>query len=259
MPYAPPDKNFRMNEYQGITDRIEDLETQVFTRGVYSAEEQKEYNELIKSRNSYKDYIYSMKELDEDVLKNKYKYNHDQINAIKNYDGSEEMALRASAYIVAALSVKSFWYSSSDNKTYTYVTFSGHWEGTPFEKQQDSIAIAVVGDSGNFQQTSYWNEIIHSNGTVFRNTNSYYYPMLGVAYKFGITQTSLDIFRQFSMGYNAMATGRVALMDCAATYVHHRTMFNGIGISIGKSGASASFSFERGSTQMWYDTRSSRL
>ena len=103
----------------------------------------------MKERKEYQDYIYKLKELSETELID-LNFDNNQINAIKNFDGSDEMATRASATISATLKLTKFNYTASDNRTHASATFSGSWKGTPFFRQQDTIGIGMIGSLSRF-------------------------------------------------------------------------------------------------------------
>lgn len=100
-------------------------------------------------RKQYLEYIYKLKNLPESELAN-LSFDNVKIKAIKNFDGSDEMAARASATVSATLKLTKFNYKASDKRTHASATFSGSWKGTPFYKNQDTIGIGVIGSLSRF-------------------------------------------------------------------------------------------------------------
>lgn len=194
---------------------------------------------LLELRKEYHNYIYELKQkskIELDCLN----FNETQINAIKSFDGSDEKASRASAYISATLKLTQFKYTSSDKRTHTSATFSGKWAGTPLYKMQDSIAIGMIGSKSRFVKKSSSNAITHADGKVVRNTLSAYPSFAGQSYKFGIASSYNKVFKSFTMTYTAMADGKNTLIDYGAIYVHYKQTVASTGITIGASGTGAS-------------------
>ena len=200
---------------------------------------QEELLEILKKRQEYHDYIYELKELPESELVD-LTFNNDQINAIKNFDGSDEMATRASATVSATLRLTQFNYTASDNRTHASATFSGSWNGTPLYKLQDTIGIGMIGSLSRFVKRSSSNAITHYDGNVVRNTYGEYNSSAGQTYKFGIANVNAKVFKNFTMTYSADADGKNTLMDYGAAYVHFYETFSVTGLSIGVSGSGAS-------------------
>lgn len=96
----------------------------------------------------------------------KMNFNDTQRETIKTFDGTDEKALLASAYVSATLKLTKFNYSSSSNRTNASATFSGKWVGTPLYKQ-DTIAIGMVGSLSRFVKQSSSNAITHADGKTY--------------------------------------------------------------------------------------------
>ena len=78
--------------------------------------------------------------------------------------------------------------------------------------------------------------------------------MVGVRYKFGITDGTGTIFKSFTMMYNAIADGKNTIIDYGAAYAHNITTVTSfsLGLSYGSSvGVGISFSFGNLSSNMW--------
>lgn len=87
-------------------------------------EDYNEYLELIRIKKQYLDFLYKQKELSSEELQ-KQNYTETQINAIHSFDGTDELALLASAYVQISAATRT--HTSSLHG----VRFSWSWIGTP--------------------------------------------------------------------------------------------------------------------------------
>lgn len=230
---AVKEQHYETSEYGAIINSL----TKLRSKGMRA--NTAEVSKVLERRKEYHDYIYRLKDLSVDELA-EMTFNDEQIYAIKNFDGTDEMASRASATVSAKLTLTKFNYTASDNRTHASATFSGSWTGTPFFKQQDTIGIGMIGSLSRFVKKSSSNEITHYDGSVVRNTYGEYNSSAGQTYKFGICDVNARIIKKFTMTYTADADGKNTLMDYGAAYVHFYEMFSVSGLSIGVSGSGAS-------------------
>ena len=229
---AVKEQHYETSEYGAIVNSLE----KSYSKGARI--NSPEVTKILEKRKEYHDYIYKLKELSVNELA-EMTFNDEQIYAIKNFDGSDEMATRASATVSATLKLKKFNYTASDNRTHASATFSGSWTGTPLFKQQDTIGIGMIGSLSRFVKKSSSNAITQYDGSVVRNTYGEYNSSAGQTYKFGICDANARIFKRFTMTYTADAGGKNTLMDYGAAYVHFYDRFNVSGLSIGVSGSGA--------------------
>ena len=236
---SEPKKHYQVSEYGVIMQKLTDYKRNK-TKHISSLNSQDdELLEIMKERKEYQDYIYNLKELSESELLD-LNFDNNQINAIKNFDGSDEMAMRASATISATLKLTKFNYTASDNRTHASATFSGNWNGTPLYKRQDTIGIGMIGSLSRFVKKSSSNAITHYDGSVVKNTYGEYKSLAGQTYKFGIASDYAHVFKKFTMTYTAYADGKNTLMDYGAAYVHFKEEIPSVGLSIGVSGKDSS-------------------
>jgi len=226
-------QHYETSEYGAIMDSL----TKLRSKGVRV--NSSEVSKVLERRKEYHDYIYQLKKLSVEEL-TEMTFNDEQIYAIKNFDGTDEMATRASATVSATLKLTKFNYTASDNRTHASATFSGSWTGTPLYKMQDTIGIGMIGSLSRFVKKSSSNAITHYDGSVVKNTYGEYNSSAGQTYKFGICDVNGRIFKNFTMTYTADADGKNTLMDYGAAYVHFRETFSVSGVSIGVSGSGAS-------------------
>lgn len=254
MKYAPAPKSIEINEYESLVQECNEYENYIKeNKQLLTNEEIENYNNVKDIKNKYHDYIYEQQKLSVDELKSQ-NYTDEQIQAIKDYDGSEEMTLRASASVSATLKLTKFTYKSSEKRTYASATFTGHWNGSPFVKNQDTIGIGITGSNARFARVGSSNYVKHADGTMYYNTANKYHSMIGMSYKFGIANQNLKMIKEFSMTYHALADGKVTVLDYGAAYIHHyQTISNiGISISVGKEPSiGISFTPTNGGSKMW--------
>ena len=230
------EQHYETSEYGAILAKLKSIESQQIARKKYNSNE---LRNILQERENYHNYIYELKEKTTDELL-EMNFNNTQINAIKNFDGSDEKALLASAYVSATLKLTKFNYTSSTNRTNASATFSGKWVGTPLYKMQDTTAIGMIGSLSRFVKQSSSNAITHADGSVVRNTKSEYHSSAGQSYKFGIANINGKIIKSFTMTYTAAADGKNTLMDYGAVYAHFKETFSPTGVSVGVSGTGAS-------------------
>lgn len=233
-----PDKeqHYETSEYGAIYSKLKNMQQQQLMKHNFSDDE---LVEVLEESKNYHNYIYELKEKPRDDLV-KMNLNDTQIDAIKTFDGTDEKALLASAYVSASLKLTKFKYVSSKNRTEASATFSGKWVGTPLYKMQDTIAIGMIGSLSRFVKQSSSNAITHADGSVVRNTKNEYHSSAGVSYKFGIANANAKIIKGFTMTYTAAADGKNTLMDYGACYAHFKTTFTSTGVSVGVSGSGPS-------------------
>ena len=97
-------------------------------------------NKAGKDIDRFKNHIYELKGKSRAELK-RYKYTNSQIDAIKNYDGTEEMTVKASSKMKFGVKKNT-------------VSFS--WNGTPEDYGNDSFAMAYEADNNHiFKEVSF--------------------------------------------------------------------------------------------------------
>lgn len=216
-------KEIVFNEFNGLLEKIDQAKTV----------EEKRYYETLKE--DYIEYVYFLKNLSAPELE-KMSFNEKQIEAIKRFDGSDELAALSSAYVAASLTLNDFHYNSSLNRTYIDFNFSGYWVGTPFWKLQDFTMVGAAGSAARFAQNGYSNLITFSGGQSVSNTNHTYYSMSGVVHKFGIIYGSTDNFMSsFYVNYKGIADGQVTIAEYGGRYVHSYQSVDISGLSVGVS------------------------
>lgn len=216
-------KEMVFNEFDGLLEKIDQSKTT----------EERQYYESLKEE--YKDHVYLLKSTSVSELK-KLNFNEEQIKAIKQFDGSDELAALSSAYVAASLTLNDFYYNSSLNRTYIDFTFTGCWVGTPFWKLQDFTMVGAAGSAARFAQNGYSNQITFNGGQSVSNTNNTYYSMSGVVHKFGIIYGSADNFMSgFYVNYKGIADGQVTIAEYGGRYVHSYQSVDISGLSVGVS------------------------
>ena len=111
-------------------------------------------NKAGKDKKKYKNRIYELKGKSREELK-RYKYTNSQIDAIKNYDGTEEMSVKASSKIKFSVKKNTLSYNSKTGLSTVKATVSFSWNGTPEDYGNDSFAMAYEADNNHiFKEVS---------------------------------------------------------------------------------------------------------
>ena len=240
--------SFCSNEYQSLLNEYDRLSKEALVKP--NTANVSQVTSLKASIESYPSYIYSLQSKSYEELK-QFNYTDSQISAIKDYNGSEQMTIAASATVSGSVSLSSRSYNSSSNKTTARVTATVRWNGVPFVKSADTFSTALAGSSANFMRTSSSLRVVYpTSGTVYGSNYSVTLGA-GVSYKFGIADAS-GVFSSATLTYDAIAEGNVTAIGFGAAYSHAVTSgLSSIGISIGVSGVGISFSANLGNDLMW--------
>ena len=217
-------------------------------------------NELKNAIDKYPSFIYNMKELSINQLKNR-NYNNSQINAIKNYDGSEEMTVRASAYVTGTYSITDYKYNSSENRTYATGNATATWNGTPFFQLVDQLAIALSAGVGNFIHyssscTSTYK--VYDTGQTFTQIPEKEIPSTSyIIFKLPRERYSSSLgavggLIKVSGKYTAIVPNLVNVISMRPCYAHKQIASGDISISLSKNGLDLSFSISTGYVKEWY-------
>lgn len=111
-------------------------------------------NKAGKDIDCFKNRIYELKGKSREELK-RYKYTNSQIDAIKNYDGTEEMSVKASSKIKFSVKKNTLSYNSKTGLSTVKATVSFSWNGTPEDYGNDSFAMAYEADNNHiFKEVS---------------------------------------------------------------------------------------------------------
>lgn len=102
----------------------------------------------------FKNHIYELKSKSTEELK-RYKYTNSQIDAIKKYDGTEEMTVKASSKIKFSVKKNILSYDAKTGLSTVKATVSFSWNGTPEDYGNDSFAMAYEADNNHiFKEVS---------------------------------------------------------------------------------------------------------
>ena len=111
-------------------------------------------NKAGKDIDCFKNRIYELKGKSREELK-RYKYTNSHIDAIKNYDGTEEMSVKASSKIKFSVKKNTLSYNSKTGLSTVKATVSFSWNGTPEDYGNDSFAMAYEADNNHiFKEVS---------------------------------------------------------------------------------------------------------
>lgn len=111
-------------------------------------------NKAGKDIDRFKNNIYELKSKSTEELK-RYKYTNSQIDAIKNYDGTEEMTVKASSKIKFSVKKNILSYDAKTGLSTVKATVSFSWNGTPEDYGNDAFAMAYEADNNHiFKEVS---------------------------------------------------------------------------------------------------------
>lgn len=111
-------------------------------------------NKAGKDIDRLKNHIYELKSKSREELK-RYKYTNSQIDAIKNYDGTEEMTVKASSKIKFSVKRNILSYDAKTGLSTVKATVSFSWNGTPEDYGNDAFAMAYEADNNHiFKEVS---------------------------------------------------------------------------------------------------------
>ena len=111
-------------------------------------------NKAGKDIDCFKNRIYELKGKSREELK-RYKYTNSQIDAIKNYDGTEEMTVKASSKIKFSVKKNILSYDAKTGLSTVKATVSFSWNGTPEDYGNDAFAMAYEADNNHiFKEVS---------------------------------------------------------------------------------------------------------
>lgn len=164
-----------VNQEKTINNEIKKLQAEKFKNNDVT-EYDKKLDELFQKMNAVKE---EYKKLDEHIrsLKNrskedleKFGYTSQQIEAIQNYDGSQEMMALASASLSIYAYITSFYRNTSDYYTYLQIGYVWSWSGLPNYWYTDCITAIWNKSYTNYANT---NRITYTNFNDVNTTTFY--------------------------------------------------------------------------------------
>ena len=112
-------------------------------------------NKAGKDIDCFKNHIDELKGKSREELK-RYKYTNSQIDAIKNYDGTDEMTVKASSKMKFSVKKNILSYDAKTGLSTVKATVSFSWNGTPEDYGNDSFAMAYEADNNHiFKEVSF--------------------------------------------------------------------------------------------------------
>lgn len=169
------------SEYELILDEIDKYETKMVNSALNIKDVEK-YVELLKIKSDYIDYIYKLKETPLAELINN-NFTNEQISAMKNFDGSDEMAIKASAYVsISAGSLEA-------TEDLHGVRFSWTWFGRP------ALSGVFIHDKIAVRWQAYNEKSMYIGSEGNRKTN--------VLVRYGNTREEIDYVSQYDNSVEA--------------------------------------------------------
>lgn len=209
------------------------------------------------------EHITELAQIDEAQLRN-LKYRDDQIYAIKNFDGSEEMLRTASADLYIDLSIDWCTYRASTGITSARPYFAFTWEGAPAIKMMDMMTVGwndwVMASQEGFVQYAY----IYDGPDYIDVTPEFVEPVAGKGYGGGYRFNAAIENNYFyaQTGYCVFDLENTGAKDIhtIAAYAHQTFGIKpSFGITVGTGGISSAFSFNFINTTETQRTSASKL
>ena len=112
-------------------------------------------NKAAKDIDCFKNRIYELKGKSREELK-RYKYTNSQIDSKNNYDGTEEVTVKASSKMKFGVKKNILSYDAKTGLSTVKATVSFSWNGTPEDYGNDSFAMAYEADNNHiFKEVSF--------------------------------------------------------------------------------------------------------
>lgn len=249
------------NEYLELKSKITLLDVILNSNvKILSEQDQKYYLKLKSSLDRYPQFIYNMKDLAIEQLK-KRNYTASQIEAIKTYDGSNAMTVRAAAIVIGSYNISDYRYDSSTNLTYATGNATVTWQGTPFFQLVDQFAIALSASTGNFIHLSSSCTATYkgyNSGKIFTQIPEKEIPLTTYV-KFKIPRERYSSktrevggLVKVSGKYTAAVPNRVDTIAMRPCYAHRQISGVEGGLFLSSSGLSLSFDVTDGYVIEWY-------
>jgi hypothetical protein len=181
----------------------------------------------------------------DEELKKTFNYEDSQVAAIRNFDGSEELSILASATYTGSVAKSTYYYDAATNKTYLTMKYTTLITGSSLNTTNNAAA-SIGGSEANYFHTSssliatYTSingsenktitkkEISSGNGVTFSFNNGYIElidPLAETYVTYNLSKTVVT--------YAAVAGGRVSVSGIEGAFLTH-TLSLDFGASFGK-------------------------
>lgn len=220
---------------------------------------EKEGRASIDLKENLREAVYSLQNMEIQDLE-KMGYTNRQIEAIKNFDGSDEMLMRASAKLTFSMQIEKYTYSNSDDLATAKVKVSYEWSGTPAMKMDDVLA---------FLWDENFDIDLDSSYLTVRYSNDYYGTSYSKTYDFverGLNMAECVFPLHDSKWYGSELIGHTGLkgngylyftkqeyikvFKLYGDYGHTGVHVGSPGISVGNSSVGAGINFTVGTDSM---------
>ncbi len=214
-------------------------------------------SEIIEIQNykeNYSEHISALQELDDAVLE-AHGYSSEQIDVIRNFSGTEEEMLRASA-TVNLYSTTSMFRTESDGSGGVYskgrLVFGWDWHGIPDFKWTDIVAFSwnTWKLEGSSCSVGYFDVL---SGFAYKTQDATLYKasslgLDGAGFKFPMALDNNKYYAKNGSGYFDLKSDVHSLKDfyCYGEYGHNQVFINSPTFSVGTGGADLSITFSAG-------------
>ena len=148
------------SESEPCTESSRTVYYNAYTQALQDAEETGSENEIEKTKNEFSDYVYDLQKNESDETFSNMGYNQQQINLIRQYDGSQDIIALFSGSVTITNKIENYKYNSSTKQTSADIAFTFTWNGTSAYNHKDVLAVA-------------WSEGLYTNSKNIKITCTY--------------------------------------------------------------------------------------
>lgn len=148
------------SESEPCTESSRTVYYNAYTQALQEAEETGSENEIEKTKNEFSDYVYDLQKNESDETLSNMGYNQQQINLIRQYDGSQDIIALFSGSVTITNKIENYKYNSSTKQTSADIAFTFTWNGTSAYNHKDVLAVA-------------WSEGLYTNSKNIKITCTY--------------------------------------------------------------------------------------
>jgi len=220
-----------INEFTQMMKYISLEKSLVIESNLSKSEKMIALDALQNLKREYKLYLRNLSKYRREELMN-FGYTNAQIEAIVNFDGSDQMAQIASAILSATTNWILYYYNSSSNFTYVTIETDGLWNGIPFNQYTDTVTMTAVGSSANYLnqgQSGFltYRSISQTKECEYALSSSSFVIVPGAGFHVKVPMSKIitecygnTTLYKYHITYTGIAEGKVRLSEGGAAYAH---------------------------------------
>lgn len=130
------------SESESITENSKTIYYNAYIQALQDAEETNSQNEIEKTKNKFSNYVYNLQENESDETLSNMGYTQQQINLIRQYDGSQNIVALFNSSVTITNKIENYKYNSTTKQTSADIAFTFTWNGTSAYNHRDVLAVA---------------------------------------------------------------------------------------------------------------------